>query len=156
MKKIKPAAKSDCHNQDREPPLPLYLGMSVHTQTRSKKLVNQLYELSLSVSYQRVNDIMNNLATSVCDHFKSVGVDCPLSLQSGFFTVGAIDNLDHDPSSTMAQGSFHGTGISLFQFPNQASNASNQQCKRLIFVQPGPLQEISHCLTSIPQFRLFL
>lgn len=65
---------------------------------------------------------MNNLATSVCDHFKSLGVVCPLSLQSGWFTVGAIDNLDHDPSSTTAQGSFHGTGISLFQFPKQDSD----------------------------------
>ena len=110
-KKIKKlATKSDRHN---------YLGMSVHAQTRSKKFVNQLYELGLSVNYQRVDDIMNNLATSVYDHFKSVGVVCPLSLQSSLFTVGAIDNLDHDPSSTTAQGSFHGTGISLFQFPKQ-------------------------------------
>ena len=60
MKKIKKlATKSDRHNQDREPPLPLYLGMSVHVQTRSKKLANQLYKLGLSVSYQRVDDIMN-------------------------------------------------------------------------------------------------
>lgn len=31
-------------------------------QTRSKKFVNQLYELGLSVSYQRVDDIMNNFS----------------------------------------------------------------------------------------------
>ena len=43
MKKIKKlATKSDRHNQL---PLPLYLGMSVHVQTRSKKFVNQLYKL---------------------------------------------------------------------------------------------------------------
>lgn len=63
MKKIKKlATKSDRHNQDREAPLPLYLGMSVHAQTRSKKFVNQLYELGLSVSYQRVDNIMNNFS----------------------------------------------------------------------------------------------
>ena len=46
MKKIKKlATKSDRHNQDREPPLPFYLGMSVHAQIRSKKFVNQLYKL---------------------------------------------------------------------------------------------------------------
>ena len=81
--------------------------MNVHAQTGSKKFVNQLYELGLSVSYQRVDDIMNNLGTSVCDHFNSVGVVFPLALQSSLFTVGAIDNLDHDPSSTTAQGSLH-------------------------------------------------
>ena len=75
---------------------------------------------------------MNNLATSLCDHFKSVGVACPLSLQSGLFTVGAIDNLDHDPSSTTAQGSFHGAGISLFQFPKQDSDVSQPAVQRII------------------------
>ena len=103
----------------------------MHTQTRSKKFVNQLYELGLSVSYQRVDDIMNNLAAFVCDHFKSVGVVCPLSLQSDLFTVGAIDNLDHDPSSTTAQGSFHGTGISLFQFPKEDSDVSQPAVQRI-------------------------
>lgn len=33
------------------------------------------------------------------------------------FTVAAVDNLDHNPSSTTAKDSFHGTGISLFQQP---------------------------------------
>ena len=33
---------------------------------------------------------MNVLAASVCDHFKSVGVLCPPTLQKGLFTVGAI------------------------------------------------------------------
>jgi hypothetical protein len=31
--------------------------------------------------------------------------------------TGALDNFDHDPSSTLAQGSFHGTGMSISQFP---------------------------------------
>lgn len=31
------------------------------------------------------------------------------------FTTSTVDNLDHDPSSTTSEGSFHGTGISLFQ-----------------------------------------
>ena len=29
-----------------------------------------------------------------------------------------MDNMDHDPSSTTAQSSFHGTGINLTQFPS--------------------------------------
>ena len=105
--------------------------MSLHAQTRSKKIVNQLYQLGLSVSYHRVDEIMNNLATSVCDHYKSVGLVCPLSLERGLFTVGAIDNIDHNPSSTTAQGSFHGTGISLFQFPKRDSDVSPQAAQNV-------------------------
>ena len=74
------------------------------------------------MSYHRIDDVINDLATSVCDHVKSVGVVCPLTLHKGLFTVDAIDNIDHNPSSsTTAQGSFHGTGISLFQFPTEDS-----------------------------------
>lgn len=31
------------------------------------------------------------------------------------FTIAAIDNVDHNPSSTTSEGSFHGTSISLVQ-----------------------------------------
>ena len=34
------------------------------------------------------------------------------------YTV-AFDNLDQNPSSTTSKTSFHGTGISLFQFPSE-------------------------------------
>ena len=34
---------------DLEPPLPLYIGINVHTQTRSKALVTQLCQLGLSI-----------------------------------------------------------------------------------------------------------
>ena len=54
------------HCKEREPPLPLYLGLNIHTQTRSKKLVNNLYKLGLSISYDRVIELENSLATAVC------------------------------------------------------------------------------------------
>ena len=31
------------------------------------------------------------------------------------FTLAAVDNIDHNPSSATAKSLFHGTGISLFQ-----------------------------------------
>jgi hypothetical protein len=33
------------------------------------------------------------------------------------FTTAAVDNIDHNPSSTTSKSSFHGTGISIFQHP---------------------------------------
>ena len=44
---------------------------------------------------------------------------CPVNLRKGLSSVGALDNLDHNPSSTTAQGSFHGTEISIIQFPTE-------------------------------------
>ena len=38
-----------------------------------------------------------------------------MNLRTNLFTSGAIDNIDHDPSSNTAQSSFHGTSISIHQ-----------------------------------------
>lgn len=117
---------------NREPPLPLYVGLSIHTQTRSKKIVNKLSQLGLSVSYNRVESLTNGIATALCSKFRSEGIVCPLNMKSGVFTVGALDNIDHNPSSTTAQGSFHGTGISIFQFPTEYSDDGPRQAITLV------------------------
>ncbi len=50
---------------------------------------------------------------------------CPPMLRKNIFTNPAIDNIDHNPSSTTAEDSFHGTGIFIFQHPRcEASGAS--------------------------------
>ena len=79
--------------------------------------MNILNNLGLSISYNRDLELENMLATAVCKQFEDEGVVCPAKLQKGLFVVGALDNLDYNPSSTTAQDSFHGTGISVFQIP---------------------------------------
>ena len=107
------------HSLEREPPLPIYIGINVHAQTRSKKLVQQLFEMGISISYDRVMQIEDWIATSASERFEEDGVVAPACLRKGLFTVAALDNLDHNPSSTTATTSFHGTGISLFQLPTK-------------------------------------
>lgn len=98
------------HSSKFETPLSLYLGLNVHSLTRSKKLVMELHQLGLSVSYDRVLQVNNELADSVCQDFNLKGVVCPSQLRKRIFTVATLDNIDHNPSSTTAKGSFHGTG----------------------------------------------
>ena len=40
----------------------------------------------------------------------------------GLFVVGAIDNINHNSTSTFSLSSFHGTGISNIQFPDSVVN----------------------------------
>lgn len=138
------------HSLDQEPPLPLYIGINVHTQTRSKKMVQQLCQFGLSVSYDRVIQVENQLATGVCQHIAEIGLVCPSQLHRGLFTIGALDNLDHNPSSTTATDSFHGTGISLFQF---LSSSRKYQTQNLI-VLPASNTQRNHQLpddyTTVP------
>lgn len=78
---------------------------------------NKLDKLGLSISYQRVLQIENSLSMPACELFENEGVVCSSNIRQGLFAVAAIDNIDHNPSSTTAQGSFHGTGINVIQFP---------------------------------------
>ena len=53
---------------------------------------------------------------------------CPDNLQKGLFTIGALDNIDHNPSSTSAQGSLHGTAISIIQNPTTEIAGDWKKC----------------------------
>ena len=105
------------HSKERETPLPVYVGLTVHAQTRKKELVDSMFTLGLIVSYSRVLEISTELASKACGQFQRDGVVCPMKLRSGLFTTAAVNDLDHNPSSTSATDAFHGTAISLFSIP---------------------------------------
>ena len=109
--------KKGRHSLSREPPLPIYFGLKVHSVNRSKKLIDELCSLGISISYDRVLQLENNIAFTMCKQFESDGIVCPSILRKGLVTIGAIDNIDHNPSSATAHSSFHGTGITITQFP---------------------------------------
>ena len=71
------------------------------------------------VSYDRVLAISTAMGNTVSARFEEEHVVCPPKLCFSLFTTSAVDNIDHNPSSTMAKGSLHGRGISLFQHPSE-------------------------------------
>ena len=46
-----------------------------------------------------------------------------------FFSTAAVDNLDHNPTSSTATGSFHGTGISIVQYRSHKLEGQNRGIK---------------------------
>ena len=55
------------------------------------------------------------LAQNLCKQFREENIVFLPSLRKGLYTVTAIDNIDHNPSSATATGSLHGTAISIMQ-----------------------------------------
>ncbi|VDI63524.1 Hypothetical predicted protein [Mytilus galloprovincialis] len=55
------------------------------------------------------------MGNSNCEAFDIENGLYPARRNSSVFTTSAVDIIDHNPSSTTAQGSLHGTVISLFQ-----------------------------------------
>ncbi len=101
------------HSRSQETPLPLFLSFKIHAVTRSRCLVDILFNLGLCVSYDRLLRLKSDIANGVWQRFRVEDVVCPPKLHHGLFTTGAVDNIDYNPSSATAKDSFHGTGISL-------------------------------------------
>ena len=105
------------HNRKRETPAPIYLALKVHAETRKRDLIDKMYSMGLSISYDRLLGISSDVAHTVCSKYESEGVVCPPNLVKNIFTTGAVDNIDHNPSSSTSSSSFHGTAISMVQHP---------------------------------------
>ena len=43
----------------------------------------------------------------------------PSNLRQGIFTIFVDDNIDKNSSSVTAAGHFHGTGVTILQFPSK-------------------------------------
>ena len=135
------------HTLKREPPLPVYLGSMLHTNTRKRKLVDTFYNLGLSISYDRVLSISTEMGNKICDRYERDNAVCPPNLRAGLFTTAAVDNIDHNPSSTSAHDSFHGTGISLFQHPRNENDGVDRS--QVDFEQPAAVVK-KRTLSNVP------
>ena len=71
---LKVISPSECSS------LPVYLGILMHTKTRKRALVESLYELGLSVSYDRVLEISTDVGTKICEFYDRLKTVCPHSL----------------------------------------------------------------------------
>ena len=92
------------HNKQQETPLPIYLGMVIHTKTRKHELVDTLFNLGLCISYNRVLNIPSELCNKICCFYSREKVACPPQLKGGLFTTVAANNIDHNPFATSARG----------------------------------------------------
>ena len=57
------------------------------------------------------------MGSSVCKQFHRNQVVCLPKFHGSVFITAAVDNIGHNPSSTISKESFHGTGVSLLQHP---------------------------------------
>lgn len=112
---FKKRGKQRRHDINSETSAPVYLACKIYAETRKKTLINCTFNLGMSISYGRLQSILKEKANFVCKMYHKEGVVCPPKMRKGIFTTAAVDNIDHNPSSTTAKTSFHGTAITLMQ-----------------------------------------
>ena len=88
------------------------------------------------------------MGNSACQQLHREQVVCPPKMRSNVFTTSAIDNIDHNPSSTTAKGSFHGTAISLLQHPS----FTGEGVDRSIAIVGGSREANSKMVGRLPHY----
>ena len=105
------------HATPQETPVPTYIGLMLHAHTRKRELIDRLAHKGFSISYDRVLSLSAQLENNVSCLYHQEQVVCLPKMRGGIVTTAAVDNIDHNPSSTTATQSSHGTAISLMQNP---------------------------------------
>ena len=80
IRRRKDSQKTTFHSKQRESPLPIYIGLLLHGETRKRGLVDKLNNLGLSISYNRVLEISTDLGNRVCERFEAENISSLLPL----------------------------------------------------------------------------
>lgn len=110
-----------------------------------------MFKLGLSISYDRVMEICTGQGNRACKQYEQEKTVCLRNLRLRLNTKRAIDNIDHNPSSTTAMDSFHGTGISLFQQVTESNTGIvRPEFCPLEVSTSKKVSELPDCYTSVP------
>ncbi|KAK3922266.1 Phosphoglycerate kinase [Frankliniella fusca] len=116
VKKVQ--GKTRRHNSQQETPTPVYVATKLYGETRKKDIIDIHHRIGLCISYDRLQTLLNQAAQKTSLRYLRQGVVSPMPVGSSRFVTGAVDNFDHNPSSTTAKSAFHGTAISIMQHPS--------------------------------------
>ena len=108
------------HNQKQETPLLQYVGLKIFYTSRSRQLIDDMYQVGLSVSYDRVLELIKLFYEEMRRGY--IQHDCffPRILRKFLFTIWLKDNIDVNPKANFNKSSYHGTSSSCIQFRHNA------------------------------------
>ena len=138
------------HSKTRETPFAVYVGMKVFAKTRKRELIDKLHENGISIPYDRVLEISGQLGETVVNQYVQDDIVCPPILRKGLFTSSAVDNIDHNPTSTTAHTAFHGTSISMFQHPSEDCSGEVRPSPTIVETRVRKVPELPETYTNVP------
>ena len=100
------------HKIFQETPLTVSIALYIYSKTRKKGMVNKFSSPGLCVSFNRIDKIQSAITQNVCQLYLKETV-CSDSLVGNLFTAAAIDNIDHNETSSTSSSHFPETSISI-------------------------------------------
>lgn len=102
------------HGGKRKTPLHVLNGLSIHHTGRSSTLVKSFNHIGVSVGYDDVLRIKNDIASFIVENCGE-NIPIPSNFHKNKFTTAAFDNFDHNEATLSRMGSTHDTVSVLFQ-----------------------------------------
>ena len=115
-------AFSIVHNLTKVPPLHVFVAQAIHDVSRSKKLINIMNRLGISISYHEMLQIDTLLATKLIQNAGPHRVPVAEEIKSATTISGAMDNFDHEENTLSGIGGSHDTVLVLFQNSMEENN----------------------------------
>ena len=106
-------------DQKRETPVVVYNTLKIYSTVRSRTLIDHLFSIGLCMPYKRLLDVTKQLYDEMMKSFENNKMFIPNHLRKGLFIVLVKDNLDQNTRSTFVNAHYHGTSISILQFPTK-------------------------------------
>ena len=130
------------HNTDKESPFLLYIGLKIYASTRSSEIIDILHKHGLCVSYDRILRITQGLGEAALQLFEDEDAIIPGLLRHGLFTIGAKDNVDKNARCTVSKSHYHGTSMSLFQFPSSFNEGFGRNYQKFVKVSSSESKKV--------------
>ena len=124
--------------------------MKLYSAIRSKTLTQIMFFMGITLSYSRILTFYDELSQSLKDLYRRSGNRLlPTPLRKGVFSVFSDDNIDKNASSATSVMNFHGTSVSIFQFPD-GNNGDLRFCRPYAELSDDEKKE-QHC-TALREF----
>ena len=82
-------------------------------------MIDKFFSLGMCIPYKRVLEITKDISDYNLMQYEIDNVFIPKQSQGNVFSVIAKDNIDLNASSTTAKSHYHGTSMSLLNFPTR-------------------------------------
>ena len=115
------------YSSEKETPLSIYIAFLVHSETRSRVLIDKLHNHGLCRSCHGMLTLSTSIGNTICSQFERDNVVSPSILRLHLFTTHAGDNVDHNPSSRSAKDLIHGTAITTAQHLEHVGDGNQRQ-----------------------------
>ena len=153
------------HKNDRETPVTIYIGLKLYSAVRSRTLIQSLYEIGVCISYDRILSITKSIYDSLNVNYDNSGIFLPQKMRKGIFLILLKDNIDKNARANLVHSHYHGTSISILQFPeyeghgckldlsdyiNSSSKSRKLSPLPMDYAEPQKLSSFTNDLFSTP------